>query len=228
MFPLALLVSGIYWRTRKVKGGLHLNDLADQNDFQGVTRNINGKRMLALADRTALTKRAYALLQADRTYGPRTDAGSSGSGSVSNDDDDGSSSSDTGNLPRIHDPDPADLSNTNAVSTPDLSHVDLDSVELATGEDQIAPGSAEFGADFSEEPEAVSGRYVSYIYNHIAHYSDGTEDLAPNWDTMPTPAPSRRVAYFLNGQIVNSNKPVNTPRLLIEVPYRWLRVIRSQ
>jgi uncharacterized membrane protein YgcG len=99
-FPLALTVSGIYWRTRPVKGGLHLNDLADQNDYRGVTRNINGNRMLALIDRTTLTKRAYALLQSDRTYGPRTDAGSdgsdsdssSGSGSDSNDDSDGSNS----------------------------------------------------------------------------------------------------------------------------------------
>jgi predicted chitinase len=49
-FPLALLVSGIYWRNRRIAGrpGLTLNDLADQDDFIGVTRNVNGKRILLI------------------------------------------------------------------------------------------------------------------------------------------------------------------------------------
>jgi len=39
-FPLALTVSGIYWQNRHVVGGGTLNDLADQNDYIGVTRNV--------------------------------------------------------------------------------------------------------------------------------------------------------------------------------------------
>jgi predicted chitinase len=75
-FPLALTVSGIYWRTRAVDGNknVHLNDAADQDDVQKVTRNVNGRKMLALRERTQMTRRAYTLLQADTTPGALTAA----------------------------------------------------------------------------------------------------------------------------------------------------------
>jgi predicted chitinase len=49
-FPLAPVVSGVYWPNRRIAGrpSLTLNDLADQDDFIGVTRNVNGKRILLI------------------------------------------------------------------------------------------------------------------------------------------------------------------------------------
>ncbi len=85
-FPWALEVSGVYWTTRRIQtltgttelrnpdgSWMMLNDAADRNDIRSVTRNVNGKRMLALARRIAITNRAYTLLQMDRV--PGSDSG---------------------------------------------------------------------------------------------------------------------------------------------------------
>ncbi len=70
-FPLALEVSGQYWVRRQIAGDpkSSLNLLADRDDYQGITRNINGPPMMGLQRRIQLTKRAFALLKSDTVPG---------------------------------------------------------------------------------------------------------------------------------------------------------------
>ena len=72
-FPFALEVSGQYWKTRVIDDGsnpaLSLNTLADYDDFEGVTRNINGVSMLGLDRRKLFTQRAKIMLAKDTTPG---------------------------------------------------------------------------------------------------------------------------------------------------------------
>jgi len=173
-FPLALTVSGIYWRTRAVDGNsrVHLNDAADQDDVVKVTRNVNGRKMLALEDRRRMTRRAFQLLQADKAPGAVT-----------------------GTVPHL-DIDPSVFSwvnpNDDQPTIPSLPT----NPNIVADEDPAAPF-------LTFKPPTSPTRYISYVFEAIAHYTDGKldTDLIPSQIAKPDPARGP-VAYYLNGQVV--------------------------
>ncbi|MBE7178991.1 MAG: glycoside hydrolase family 19 protein [Mucilaginibacter polytrichastri] len=55
-FPWAALLSGWFWNKRK------LNDLADKDDIEAVTRKVNGLKMNGLEDRKMWLKKAKEVL----------------------------------------------------------------------------------------------------------------------------------------------------------------------
>ncbi len=167
-FPLALTVSGIYWRTRPIDGNrnVHLNDAADQNDVIKVTRNVNGRKMLALEERRRMTRRAYQLLQADRVPGPVTQT---------------------------------------------VPHLEIDtSVFTWVNPNDDRPANPNLVADVDPaapfltlKPPTTPNRYIAYVFEAIAHYTDGVLDteLIPSRIVKPDPARGP-VAYYLNGEII--------------------------
>ena len=53
------------------------------------------------------------------------------------------------------------------------------------------------------KPPPGQARYLAYVFESIAHYTDGLEDKELSLSTMARPDPSRGpVAYYLNGSIV--------------------------